>query len=221
MENPNVEDAKEIIHALNNLFYSDPYNVYYSSVTKQNIDQFYKDLLSASQNGNLTDTELKELLLSLNVQYTNSNPDFPIKFPNLERHMSGNTGEYYVCAELGRRGILGLLAPKNNPLYDIVATNQDGTHTSHIQVKTCQQHVHSWSLNSDMAQPKGNNNLFVILVKLYDTGISYFIWKYDDLAMKLQTKFGTNPSGTLTMTEKDFTHQELSQTINQWNVLGF
>ena len=35
--------------------------------------------------------------------------------------MVGVTGEYYVCAELGKKGILALLTPKNNPLFDIVA----------------------------------------------------------------------------------------------------
>lgn len=42
-------------------------------------------------------------------------------------NLIGSTGEYLVCDELGKRGILGLLTPKNNPLFDIVATNELGT----------------------------------------------------------------------------------------------
>lgn len=42
-------------------------------------------------------------------------------------NLIGSTGEYLVCGELGKRGILGLLTPKNNPLFDIVATNELGT----------------------------------------------------------------------------------------------
>ena len=37
--------------------------------------------------------------------------------------MIGNAGEYYVCAELCRRNILALITPKNNPLFDIVASD--------------------------------------------------------------------------------------------------
>ncbi|HEX7723646.1 MAG TPA: hypothetical protein VF397_15910, partial [Pyrinomonadaceae bacterium] len=50
--------------------------------------------------------------------------------------LTGTAGEYYVCAELCRRGYLALLTPKNNPLFDVVATNIDGTTAISIQVKT-------------------------------------------------------------------------------------
>ena len=34
-------------------------------------------------------------------------------------NITGVTGEYYVCAELGYRGILAIPTPKNNPLFDL------------------------------------------------------------------------------------------------------
>ena len=40
--------------------------------------------------------------------------------------MIGNAGEYYVCAELCRRNVLALITPKNNPLFDIVASDPEG-----------------------------------------------------------------------------------------------
>jgi len=39
-------------------------------------------------------------------------------------NLVGVTGEYFVCAELGKRGILALLTPKNNPLFDKIAVNK-------------------------------------------------------------------------------------------------
>jgi len=48
----------------------------------------------------------------------------------------GLTGEYFVCAELSSRGVIVVLAPKNNPEIDIIATATDGSRFANIQVKT-------------------------------------------------------------------------------------
>src|SRR5688572_4283467 len=36
--------------------------------------------------------------------------------PKISKNLVGVAGEYYVCAELCRQGILALITPKNNPL---------------------------------------------------------------------------------------------------------
>lgn len=54
----------------------------------------------------------------------------------MANNLVGTAGEYYVCAELCRRGYLALLTPKNNPLFDVVATNAEGRTAVSIQVKT-------------------------------------------------------------------------------------
>ncbi len=46
--------------------------------------------------------------------------------PISKNSMIGNAGEYYVCAELCKRNILALITPKNNPLFDIVASDPAG-----------------------------------------------------------------------------------------------
>ena len=51
-------------------------------------------------------------------------------------NLTGNAGEYFVCSELSKLNILALLTPKNNPLFDIIATNSDGSKQVAIQVKT-------------------------------------------------------------------------------------
>ena len=51
-------------------------------------------------------------------------------------NLVGTTGEYLVCAELGKREILAVLTPKNNPLFDIIAISRDAKKSVAIQVKT-------------------------------------------------------------------------------------
>lgn len=83
------------------------------------------------------------------------------------KNLVGTAGEYYVCAELCLRGYLALMTPKNNPLFDIVATSQDGERSVSIQVKTRSVHnEQGWKLGADIASPEGSKGLFVVLVNL-------------------------------------------------------
>ena len=51
-----------------------------------------------------------------------------------EGTLIGNAGEYYVVAELLKRGVIAALAPRNDPAFDIIATK--GSRTVRIRVKT-------------------------------------------------------------------------------------
>jgi len=51
-----------------------------------------------------------------------------------EGPLIGNAGEYYVVAELLKRGIVAALAPRNAPSFDILTTR--GNRTVKIRVKT-------------------------------------------------------------------------------------
>lgn len=62
-------------------------------------------------------------------------------------NLVGSAGEYYVCGEICRQGYLALITPKNNPLFDIVASNPEGTRSIAIQVKTRSiQNDQGWKL---------------------------------------------------------------------------
>jgi len=54
----------------------------------------------------------------------------------------GNAGEYYVVAELLKRGIVAALAPRNAPSFDILATRNN--RTVKIRVKTKSQEYPDW-----------------------------------------------------------------------------
>jgi hypothetical protein len=105
----------------------------------------------------------------------------------ISKNLVGVAGEYYVCAELCRQGILALVTPKNNPLYDIVAADPLGSRSVSIQVKTMSlQNKQGWRLNKDICIKRDNPNLFVVLVKLNDDGTDdYYVYEHDVLSERI------------------------------------
>lgn len=153
--------------------------------------------------------------------------------PQQTNNLTGTTGEYYVCAELGRHGVLALLTPKNNPLFDIVAVNPDASRMVSIQVKTMsQRNKQGWKLGMDICTQKNNSNLFTVLVNLTSKQVDYYIFEYDYLSKKVQTLYSNYLSKPKRNGEqrkdiafrwldlKDFT-QEDKIHLNNWELLGF
>ena len=54
----------------------------------------------------------------------------------------GNAGEYYVMAELLKRGVIAGLAPRNAPAFDILATKSEKM--ARIRVKTKSEAIDVW-----------------------------------------------------------------------------
>ena len=69
----------------------------------------------------------------------------PGKIKTGQGTLIGNAGEYYVVAELLKRGIVAALAPRNTPAFDILAT-KDGK-TVRIRVKTKSEEYDIWQWN--------------------------------------------------------------------------
>jgi hypothetical protein len=59
-----------------------------------------------------------------------------------EGSLIGNAGEYYVVAELLKRGVIAALAPRNTPAFDILATRAN--QTVRIRVKTKSNEYPDW-----------------------------------------------------------------------------
>lgn len=68
------------------------------------------------------------------------------KIKDGEGTMIGNAGEYYVVAELLKRGIVAALAPRNTPAFDVLATN--GSKTIKVRVKTKSEQYAKWQWNA-------------------------------------------------------------------------
>jgi hypothetical protein len=97
------------------------------------------------------------------------------KTPKLPGLQVGIAGEYFVAAELSRRGYVASLTLRNTRGIDILASNRDATKSVGIQVKTCQGDKPDWMLTKK-AEDDVAENLFYVFVCLPAHGSpSYYI----------------------------------------------
>lgn len=88
---------------------------------------------------------------------------------------AGVSGEYFVAAELSRRGYVASLTLRNTKGIDVLAANADASKSVGIQVKTCQGGKPEWLLNAKDEDGSGEN-LFYVFVCLPTSGSpSYYI----------------------------------------------
>ncbi len=90
--------------------------------------------------------------------------------------LSGVTGEYFVAAELSKRGYIASITLRNTKGMDILCSNESATKTVGIQVKTNRGSKRDWILNQK-AEDYFADNLFYAFVNLHDNERSpeYFI----------------------------------------------
>nr|WP_320115841.1 hypothetical protein [uncultured Desulfuromonas sp.] len=150
-----------------------------------------------------------------------------------KKGMIGTAGEYYVCAELCRRNILALPTSKNNPIFDLMASDAEGRKTVTIQVKTMGLgNKQGWRLGKGSEKILNNPNLFVILVNMKDDGNNdYYIFKHDVLATRVREEYDKyiNTPKTDGTARKDvdfrwfdlkFFNKEDESSFNNWDILG-
>jgi hypothetical protein len=95
---------------------------------------------------------------------------------------AGISGEYFVAAELSRRGYVASLTLRNTKGIDVLASNADATKSVGIQVKTCQGMKPEWLLNVK-AENDSAENLFYVFVCLPDRGApSFYVVPHDVVA---------------------------------------
>ena len=70
----------------------------------------------------------------------------------LPKGLTGVAGEYFVAAELSRRGYIASITLRNTRGIDILASNADATRQVAIQVKTNQGSKPQWVLNWRFAE---------------------------------------------------------------------
>src|ERR1035437_6292230 len=88
-----------------------------------------------------------------------------IKSEKLSSGLTGISGEYFVAAELSRRGFMASVTLRNNDSIDIHASKLSDNKILAIQVKTNQFGGRSWPL-SKKAESIKSENLFYIFVAL-------------------------------------------------------
>jgi hypothetical protein len=80
----------------------------------------------------------------------------------------GNTGEYYVIAELLKRGIIAAQTPRNAIAFDILATNGSRTVKIRVKTKSAQYDHYQWNIKEDGSIFKmlDKKDDYVVLVNL-------------------------------------------------------
>src|SRR2546425_12104895 len=87
--------------------------------------------------------------------------------------LCGVAGEYFVAAELSRRGYVASLTLRNTRGIDVLASNSNATRAVGIQVKTNQSDRREWILNRK-AEMDVAENLFYVFVRLNRTSMPAF-----------------------------------------------
>jgi len=78
----------------------------------------------------------------------------PRRIKQGEGTLIGNAGEYFVVAELLKRGVVAALAPRNTPGFDLLAAR--GSKTVKVRVKTKTEEYDCWQWNA-----KKNGSIFL------------------------------------------------------------
>src|SRR5258708_9913092 len=86
----------------------------------------------------------------------------------LSKTLTGISGEYFVAAELSRRGYVASLTLRNTRGIDILASNTDATKSVGIQVKANSGKKPQWLL-SKKAECDVAEKLFYVFVNLNGT----------------------------------------------------
>ena len=87
------------------------------------------------------------------------------KTSRLSTSLVGIAGEYFIRAELSRRGYVASITLRNTRGIDILASNADATKSVGIQVKTNQRRGKKWILNEKIEKDIATN-LFFVFVRL-------------------------------------------------------
>ena len=100
--------------------------------------------------------------------------------------LTGSAGEYFVAAELSRRGTVAALTMAGTDAFDILAVNPKGK-TYSIQVKTTQYEKSTWLLSSKDEEPKADYYVFVRLNgrELPD----YYIMRAEEVAETIKAEY--------------------------------
>jgi len=146
-----------------------------------------------------------------------------------------NASEYYVMAELLKRGIIAALAPRNAPSFDILATR--GNRTVRIRVKTKSQEYPIWqySVKKDgsIFRDLSKNRDFTVLVDLAmaTKDLKFYIvstyqinkWLKKDFKEWVKTPGKNNrphnPENKKRNLSQEKYARELSTYLNQWEKL--
>lgn len=141
-------------------------------------------------------------------------------------------GEYFVAAEIHRRGANAVTLGGNMPDIDVLATNTEQTRTISIQVKAKSGTSPGWQTQTTRGRqrsPDPEETRFWILVDLggVDSGPSYFVvpewWMQNDIYEAFNeyiAKYGGHRPRTLDSKHHKIDRRRVEQWCGRWDLLG-
>lgn len=81
----------------------------------------------------------------------------------LRANLAGVAGEYFVAAELSRRGWICSITLRNTPEVDILVTNKTTSRLATIQCKTNQSGRKVWQLRKSCEDDSSENHFYVFV----------------------------------------------------------
>jgi len=152
-----------------------------------------------------------------------------------EGSIIGNAGEYYVVAELLKRGIVAALAPRNAPSFDILATRDNCTVKIRVKTKSQEYSVWQWAVKKDSSifRSLSEHGDFTVLVDLAmeTKDLKFYVlptyridvWLKKDFEEWVKTPGKNNRPHDPTNKKRNLCQekyaQELSKYLNQWEKL--
>jgi hypothetical protein len=141
--------------------------------------------------------------------------------------LTGVAGEYFVAAELSRRGFIASITMRNSRGFDILATNENASRTVTIQVKTNQNARREWMLN-DKAEKSFSKDwfyVFVILNRPHERP-AFYVVPSEDVAKQISKShrayLGT--AGRMGQQRKDSPMRKFFDAedhyLERWDLLG-
>ncbi len=145
----------------------------------------------------------------------------------LSHVLTGVSGEYFVAAELSRRGYIASITLRNTQGIDILASDRNAQHQVAVQVKTNQNNKREWILNSK-AEELISKSFFYIFVDFgkEDHPPEYFIVPSEKVAQNIRSshrKFLSTP-GKDGKLHKDSTMRKFEdfkgKYLGKWELLN-
>jgi len=141
--------------------------------------------------------------------------------------LAGVSGEYFVAAELSRRGYIASITLRNTKGVDVLCSNSEATKTVGIQVKTNSGSNRSWILNQK-AEDYFAENLFYVFVNLNNNQKhpDFFIVPSKVVAEYCKTGHSNwlNTPGKKGQKHKDTPMRKFDvsdeEYLNRWNLLN-
>lgn len=143
----------------------------------------------------------------------------------------GVAGEYFVMAELTRRGYVASPTSKNTKAIDLLVSDKNGKQLAAIQVKTCDNpKQQKWKMSKSVEQNDAAN-LYYVFVNMNGGAepsyyvvpsryVAYRVWQDYDEWINMPGKQGQKRNETPMRTFEFVDEEEQAQYKDAWYLLG-